>query len=250
MVLSTTGFGPTAKMQTFKRDEEQPVDSVDDATSVSSIAQAQPATAQAQDSRMPYPRFDLDLSDLFADDEPQLARPSMNIPLVMQRQLQQQQAIARQSTSDPAQAFSTTLKQEEPLSATAGVSNLQLSSPTVSEAGGPHQVSPNFTLASDISTQMPYNNTFPPSIQSTYPDIPTFSDLDWLDAFPPGSSVGASAAANTDYVASGGTENTDLGLGDLGLAFGMGWDGGGGNTDDLFDGFFFGSGVGGGTTGM
>ena len=79
--------------------------------------------------------------------------------------------------------------------------------------------------------------SFPQNVQSTYPDIATFSGFDWLAA--------DSTVANSDLAASDAGVNAELSLGELDLAF-MGWDGGGGgNTDDLFDGFFFGSGVGG-----
>ncbi|KAF2099505.1 hypothetical protein NA57DRAFT_17572, partial [Rhizodiscina lignyota] len=258
MVLSTTGFGSPAKAGAAKPStQQQPVEITDDAMSVSSMPQEQPASQQLPTSRMPYPRFDMDLRDLFTDDETafrQFVRPSMNVPFMMQ---QQQAAMARQNTSNPPPTFSPSLKQEEPLSATSGMSNMQLSSPTLSQASShmtqqAQHTSPNFT---QISNQMPYAS-FAQNIQSTYPDMAVFSELDWLDSFPVGSGTGAPSAANSNFAAGGAgaaSGNGDGGMGEVELGFGMGWDVGVGNHDwadgsglDLFDGFFFGNGAGGG----
>lgn len=104
----------------------------------------------------------------------------------------------------------------------------------------PHQSNTNNSQISpyQISNQIPYSN-FAANIQTTYPDLGTFNELDFLDSFP----VQGSNAAGT---ADGGG-----GLGDLG--FGMGFDGShdfsDGNGLDLFDGFFFGPGGTGGNGG-
>lgn len=251
MVLSTTGFGSPVKTPAAKPSHQQPIEIQDDAMSVSSASQEQPPLTQMQGSRLPYPRFDMNLRDLFTDDETtfrQFVRPSMNVPYMMQ----QQQATARQTTSNPAATFSPSLKQEEPLSATTDLSNMQLSSPTLSQAGSrmqqqAQQPSSSIPLYSQISNQMPYAQ----NISSTYPDMGTFSDFDWLDSFPVGSASGAPAAAsanltNSDAMATA-MCNGEGGLGELDLGFGMGWEGhdwADRSSFDLFDGFFFGSGAG------
>lgn len=97
------------------------------------------------------------------------------------------------------------------------------------------QSSPN-PLASpyQITNQLPYNQ-FAQSINSTYPDIGGFSDLDFLDSFPVQGSTGQGDAAGSG------------GMQDVGMGFGMGFGDGthdwsDGNGFDLFDGFFFGPG--------
>lgn len=85
-----------------------------------------------------------------------------------------------------------------------------------------------------ITNQLPYN-TFAQNINSTYPDMGTFSDLDFLDSFP---------VQGTNQP---GGESSTGGMQDVGIAFGMGFGDGthdwsDGNGFDLFDGFFFGPG--------
>lgn len=195
---------------------------------------------------MPYPRFDMNLQDLFTDDETaafrQFVRPSMNVPFTQQLAAQQQQHTSPNF-----------VKQEEPLSATTGMSNMQLNSPVISQPLPRQQQSPTTVPTfPQISNQVPYA-PFAQTVQSAYPDLGTFSDLDWLDSFP----VGSGAQGTLGSQAGGSAANGDGGLSELDLGFGMGLDGGASNHDwadgssiDLFDGFFFGSGNGGGGAGL
>ncbi|KAF7574294.1 hypothetical protein Alg130_02820 [Pyrenophora tritici-repentis] len=91
------------------------------------------------------------------------------------------------------------------------------------------------------NTQSPYTTNFTQNINSTYPDIGGFSDLDFLDSsFPVHGSGGANSGG-------GGADTAPGGLQDVGIGFGMGFGDGthdwsDGNGFDLFDGFFFGPG--------
>lgn len=168
----------------------------------------------------------------------------MNVPFT------QQQAMAAQQQQHTSPNFAPSVKQEEPLSATTGMSNMQLNSPVISQPLPRQQQTSPTTVPTfpQISNQMPYA-PFAQTIQSAYPDLGTFNDLDWLDSFPVGSGVGAQGNLGTQPGGSG--ANGESGMSDLDLGFGMGWEGGGSNHDwadgsgiDLFDGFFFGSGNG------
>lgn len=255
MVLSTTGFGNQAGSAGSR--DGQSYQSAKDGAQASFtndiIMQENFAndatTLQNQGGlKRPRPRFDMNLGDLFTDDITafrQFNRPSSNVPFASG-----QQGLAKagfQSASASVQGPLSS-KQEEAFDPGAGIT-LTTSSPTIAQPSTQQQGLPQ------LSTQTPYN-TFAQNVQSSYPDISTFSDLDWLDSF----GVGSSTNPNPNFAAAeNGTigNNTDANLGELDLGFGMGWDGGAGNHDwadgggfDLFDGFFFGNGGGGGSSGM
>lgn len=88
-----------------------------------------------------------------------------------------------------------------------------------------------------LTNQFPYN-TFAQNVASSYPDLGTFNDLDFLDSFP------VQGASSTPNVTDAAGPLQDLGFG---MGFGDGaHDWSDGNGLDLFDGFFFGGGPGNG----
>jgi len=98
------------------------------------------------------------------------------------------------------------------------------------------QTSPGFGTAMPNSST--YSN-FAGAIQTQYPTMSPFSDLDFLDTLP----LGAGRQGSTDQ-----GQTIDPAFADFNMDFGMGWDGSlpgngfgeeGGGVD-LFDGFFFG----------
>lgn len=182
----------------------------------------------------PRPRFDMNLGDLFADDETafhQFSRPSRTVPFAQQQQ-QQQRARSLQN-----QQMSPSMQED----AFANHPGSQTTSPAMTQASPQQQTLPQ------MPGQMQYN-AFTESTQSPYQEVGAFSDFDWLDSFPLGTGP---SNPNAQFATSSGAANTNAegNMGALDLGFGMGWDGGAGNHDwadggsfDLFDGFFFGNG--------
>jgi hypothetical protein len=188
-----------------------------------------------QPSQRPVPRFDMNLKDLFSDDETDkrsFSRVSNQVnamrppPPPIKPDPQQQQTI-------------------RPFSADLKISPQLRTHQQQSFFASPNFTSPNPALSPPISqsppTQMPspYQisnpyNAFAQNINSPYPELGGFSDLDFLDSYP-AQGAGAQGETNTG------------GLQDVGIAFGMGFGDGthdwsDGNGFDLFDGFFFGPG--------
>ena len=204
---------------------------------------------QQQQSRRPIPRFDMNLKDLFSDDETDkrsFSRVSNQVnamrppppPIKPESHVQPFTAdlkISPQLRTHQQQSYfgtSPNITSPNQQSAFSTASNL---SPPISQSPTNTHSNP---IASpyQISNQLPYN-TFAQSISSTYPDI-GFSDLDFLDSFPV---QGSSNSGGGDSNGSGG------GMQDVGIGFGMGFGDGthdwsDGNGFDLFDGFFFGPG--------
>jgi hypothetical protein len=246
MCMSTTGFGPQALRGLAQAQQyPAPPSSHSPTTTYTSDADARSDTdmqgysarpgnnyfAQPQ-SRRPAPRFDMNLKDLFSDDETDkrsFSRVSNQVnamrppplPIKHEPQSHQQQAL---------QPFTADLKISPQL-------RTNQTDPSSSQQQ-PFFTSPNFspplsqTSPYQISNQLPYT-TFAQNINSTYPDIGGFSDLDFLDSFPVQGSSGGQADA--------------AGMQDVGIGFGMGFGDGShdwsdGNGFDLFDGFFFGPG--------
>ena len=189
---------------------------------------------QQQRQRRPMPRFDMNLKDLFSEDETDkrsFSRISNQVnamrpppaPLKPSPQLQQPftadlkispQFRSHQQTNFFTASPEMTSPNQQP--------NFTASPPTNSSMASPYQV----------SNQLPYN-AFTQNINSVYPDL-GFSDLDFLDSFP----IQGSAGTANDAAAAGAMQ-------DVGIGFGMGFGDGthdwsDGNGLDLFDGFFFG----------
>lgn len=223
-------------------------------------------------SRRPIPKFDMDLRDLFTEDETDKGSFSrisnqitgMRPPQLMQQQQQQQQdrQDARQQQHQHQQQMHT-FNPDLKISPQLQTHHQQLqqqqqqqqqhrqqtsypfdpnSQPLPSPHTYPSTTSPAMSLPPapspyQITNTLPYT-AFSQQIASTYPDI-GFSDLDFLDSFPvQGGSSDAGGAGGAAGDPTGGLQ--DLGFG-MGLGFADGthdWSEGGGF--DLFDGFFFG----------
>ncbi|PSN73555.1 hypothetical protein BS50DRAFT_543264 [Corynespora cassiicola Philippines] len=244
MCMSTTGFGPQAlralpQTQAPMHPSHSPSTTY---TSVSDIDARSDAELTGfplsnnyfQQTRRPVPRFDMNLKDLFSDDETD-KRSFSRISNQISSMRPPPPPIKQERATHQMQAFSADLKmspqlrnpQQQQRFATPASSSL---SPPMSQA----QMPPS---PYQLSTQLPYS-TFAQNVQS-YPDL-GFSDLDFLDSFPV---QGTSGTMNT-------SSDTAGGLSDLGFGMGFGdgtHDWSDGNGFDLFDGFFFGPG---GTGGM
>ncbi|KAF2465581.1 uncharacterized protein BDR25DRAFT_306675 [Lindgomyces ingoldianus] len=261
MCMSTTGFGPQA-LRSIPQSMAAAQTSHSPSTTYTSASDADarsdteltgfPPNNYFQQTRKPIPRFDMNLRDLFSEDETDkrsFSRISNQIssmrppppPQPIKQEPQQMQAfntdalkISPQLRSHqqsfnfdpnlrPPQAFPSPQQQQQNLPLVSGMSQAPVLSPSHSQ--------PPPTSPYQISNTLPYN-TFAQNISSTYPEL-GFSDLDFLDTFPvQGNSVNATGDA------AGGLQ--DLGFG---MGFGDGThDWSDGNGYDLFDGFFFGPG--------
>ncbi|KAL6709009.1 hypothetical protein ACN47E_002136 [Coniothyrium glycines] len=268
MCMSTTGFGsqalralPQNQQQHAQPSSQSPTATYAstsdlDAKSDTDMQGYAPRNAtgyfnqqQQQQSRRPMPRFDMNLKDLFSDDETdkrsfsrvsnqvnamrpppppvkaesnQQLQPPFTADLKISPQLRHHQpTFFGQSPNIPAS------NQQSAFSGTSALSSPPMSqSPTQQNAlASPYQ----------ISNQLPYN-AFAQNVSSTYPDLGTFNDLDFLDSFPVQGSNSNGAAGSESQ-----------GLQDVGIGFGMGFGDGthdwsDGNGFDMFDGFFFGPG--------
>jgi hypothetical protein len=221
---------------------------------------AQTKAALSQDKR-PAPHFDLDLRDLFSDEE-SASRPFGRLNLLPRQPFPSASQPQPQPPGSSSSYPSMTVKREP--------SNANFTSPPLPNSGLPHSTtaSPNLAFASTQqqnpnSNQNPYtlSNTAPytslaATIQNQYPMMSPFSDLDFLETLPiggpDGSSSGPAGSSNAAMANGQGVANGMLG-GDWDLGLGMGWDGslptgswgdtgdGVGGSMDLFEGFFFGN---------
>ena len=272
MCMSTTGFGPQALRALPQAQQYHPHTSSHSPTTTYTSAPEADTRSDTEmqgygsrntgyyshQSRRPAPRFDMNLKDLFSDDEtdkrsfsrvsnqvnamrpppppikpepqmqpytadlkisPQLRNPHHHQPQHQQQQQQQQQ---QQNFFNP----SPNIPSPNAYSTTPALS------PPISQS--PPQPLPS---PYQLTNQLPYSS-FAQNITSTYPDLGGFSDLDFLDSFPvQGSANGGGAGADASANA----------MQDVGIGFGMGFGDGthdwsDGNGFDLFDGFFFGPG--------
>jgi hypothetical protein len=253
MCMSTTGFGPQALrlLPQAQQYQGQPSShsptttytSVSDADSRSDTdMHGYPSNSTSnnyfaqQQQRRPVPRFDMNLKDLFSDDETDkrsFSRVSnqvnaMRPPPPPVKPEPQQQHI-QPFTADLKISPQLRTHQQQPFFSSPNFSSAapnmssSLSQATSNPLSSPYQV----------SNQLPYN-AFAQNITSTYPDLGGYSDLDFLDSFPV---QGSSGQGDT-----GGSGMQDVGIG-FGMGFGDGThDWSDGNGFDLFDGFFFGPG--------
>lgn len=244
MCLSTTGFGsqaldaglprkaqPTGLSSSLLSDHNtMPID-----PSLSDATHEQPGfSPSSRKTRRPQPHFDMDFKDLFRDHESgQTSKTLHPMPSPQQSlspSLKHEQTYHTTASRVPPRRHQTQ-KQHQP-SSTTTTATATSSSPLL-----PHQRQQSQPQVSpyQISNQLPYT-TFAQSIQSAYPDVGSFSNLDFLDSFPVCSEGveggGPGGAANTDAAADG----LDLGFG---LELDANHDWADGNGIDLFDGFFF-----------
>jgi len=258
MCMSTTGFGAQA-LRALPQTQQYHAQTSPSAT-YTSDADARPDTEmqgygarntanffgqqqqqQQQQPRRPVPRFDMNLKDLFSDDETDkrsFSRVSNQVnamrppPTPMKSENQPQ--LQPPFTADL--KISPQLRPHQQTNYFAAASP-NMTSPNNQNTFGTGAAGAAATPTSpyQLTNQAPYNN-FAQNLNSTYPDLGGFSDLDFLDSFPV---QGGSGTAN------GGSDGAAGGLQDVGIGFGMGFGDGthdwsDGNGLDLFDGFFFG----------
>ncbi|KAF2704573.1 hypothetical protein K504DRAFT_416601 [Pleomassaria siparia CBS 279.74] len=252
MCMSTTGFGPDAlrgipqqhasTQKSYSPNTTYTSTSDPEARSDTEMTGFPANNNYFQQPRRPpphqTPRFDMNLRDLFSEDETDKRsfsrisnQPSSMRPPPPRQPIKQE---PRQFSSDvkisprlrnhtQTFAFDPNLR---PPQAIPSPSHQQAFPASAAPLTSPYQ----------ISSQLPYNN-FAQDITSTYPDL-GFSDLDFLDSVP----VQGASNLNANSDAAGGLQ--DLGFG---MGFGDGThDWSDGNGFDLFDGFFFGPGGSGG----
>jgi hypothetical protein len=186
-----------------------------------------------QQARRPVPRFDMNLKDLFSDDETD-KRSFSRVSNQVNAMRPPPPPIKPEPQQQSIQPFTADLKISPQLRTHQqffnSSSNFTSTTPTLSP---PISQATPMPSPYQISNQLPYN-AFAQSITSTYPEIGGFNDLDFLDSFPvQGSGAQGDAGAG--------------GMQDVGIGFGMGFGDGthdwsDGNGFDLFDGFFFGPG--------
>ncbi|KAF1997354.1 hypothetical protein P154DRAFT_537185 [Amniculicola lignicola CBS 123094] len=245
MCMSTTGFGPQA-LRGLSMSMGPPMASPGTTYTSASETDARsdqemtgfPANAYFQ-QRRPQPRFDMNLRDLFSEDETDkrsFSRISNQIssmrppppPMKQEQQMQQGRISPQLRTHGNFNFVDPNLRTPQQ---SIPSSTLPQLSPPLSQAPLPSPY--------QISNTLPYN-TFAQNISSQYPDV-GFSDLDFLDSFPVQGSQGSGVGGD----AGGGMQDLGFGMGLGGYGDGThDWSDGGGF--DLFDGFFFGGNNGGG----
>ncbi|CAO2655624.1 Nn.00g044270.m01.CDS01 [Neocucurbitaria sp. VM-36] len=265
MCMTTTGFGPQAlrALPQTQQYHAQPSSHSPTATYTSTSdvdtradtdmhgygSRNTASYFQQQQSRRPIPRFDMNLKDLFSDDETDkrsFSRVSNQVnamrppppPIKPESHVQPFTADLKISpqlrTHQQQSYFGTSPNMTSPNQQSAFSTGSNLSPPISQSPTNTH--SNPIASPYQISNQLPYNN-FAQSVTSTYPDL-GFSDLDFLDSFPV---QGSSNSGGGDTHGNGGA------MQDVGIGFGMGFGDGthdwsDGNGFDLFDGFFFGPG--------
>ena len=225
MCMNSTGFGSQSNLGT------QPVATAGGYFGQRNSIQrtlSQDQTPDAPRYRKPIPRFDMNLKDLFSEEEIDnrpVTRPP-NAPAFLRSQNPAAPPISLDFKTPPV----PTVQQSESFAFSSA-------SPQSSTGGSQHQsapqsapdVSPSFSY--QISNQQPYQ-PFAETISQAQPDF-TFDNLDFLDTFP---------VADPSQNLWGNSNELDLGFGTGGLA---GFDSSGAweanSGVDLFDGFFFGN---------
>lgn len=231
MCMSTTGFGPNSTLGTQTLSQGGYF-----GLSSRSNPGAQP---QQQPRRMPLPKFDMNLKDLFSEEEianrpsaHQLKDLDFALPLFRSPYAAQQQHQPSSIVQQPNEPFRSPSNH--------GASPAAFSN----HPNSPLSLKPRPTQQQQIQSQQSQQ------LQPASSSYPSTSDLpfDFLDAFPLSDPTNAFSwmTANNNNTTYG---ELDLGFGTGGTAGtylfeGEGDDGGG--DVDLFDGFFFGGGGGGG----
>jgi len=242
MCLQTTGFGARGgfnrQTQTHSRlsskdltaTEEIPVSLNPNAPYF--YTQKQPADRQPNRR----PAFDYDLRDLFSDEET-AARPLNRYNNLSNNSMRPPSTYTQQLPILKNEQLGGPLSPSHFPTEFSPAPSLPLTSP--SSTNFP-QASLHQTFSTNLPNSAPYSN-FANAIQTQYPMMSPFSDLDFLDTLP----LGVESQTG-DGTGQGGANDFNMDM-----DFGMGWDGslpgmGGGEEGgvDLFDGFFFGGGGG------
>lgn len=238
MCMSTTGFGPQALRSLPQAQQYHAQTSPNTTYASTADADARSDTdmqgygarntsgffghqQQQQHQRRPVPRFDMNLKDLFSDDETDKRSFSR-----VSNQVNAMRPPPTPMKSEPRmQPFTADLKISPQLRTThQQQNNFFAASPNMTSPNQQNAFSttppanPPMPSPYQISNQVPYNN-FAQNVTSSYPDL-GFSDLDFLDSFP---AQGASG---------GGADASSGGVQDIGIGFGMGF---GDGTHDWSD---------------
>jgi len=248
MCMSTTGFGSKGNSgnrasglsrsgRPFNRERSL---SQREEMSLHSTMTMQPPQSQTIAKRR-QPVFDMDLRELFSDEET-ATRPLSRLdyyphpPVQPQYQPNPNIQMKRESTST-SNPMSPPQYQGSGLQGPNAITTAALRSPT-SATVPPPNLQDQQQNAFSLSNQAPYNN-FTNQIQNQFPMMSPFSDLDFLETLPLGGDAGAGNAFGQP---ASGYADFDLGLGGGwdGSVPGQGWGDDGGTNLDLFDGFFSG----------
>jgi hypothetical protein len=236
MCMSTTGFGPQALQALSQQQYHAQTSSTTTYTSTVDVELRADTDMQGYtpsnsagylshtQQRRPVPRFDMNLKDLFSDDETDKRSFSR-----VSNQVNAMRPPPNPMKSEQMQPFTADLKISPQMRTTHQSQPNFFASPNQQNAFSTTTPPANPPMPSpyQIPATLPYT-AFSQSqnMNSAYPDL-GFSDLDFLDSFPSQGSGGGSGSQ------------------DVGIGFGMGFGDGthdwsDGNGLDLFDGFFFG----------
>lgn len=218
MVEKTTGFGSASTLGS------QPLASPGGYFSSSDSISRSPESESSRPLKRKWtmPKFDMNLKDLFSDEE------ISNRPMMHQPQLQ---TFGQRLPQSKTTSFNLPSRTSHPDQQSMPFTDQQASSPTSFTTSPPLQLSNELTFP--LSNQQPYI-PFAETISQAQPDF-SFDDMSFLETFPvsdpnPGSWGGWSGST-----------------GELDLGFGTGGTGSydsNGNYDpngvDMFGGFFFG----------
>ncbi|GAB7349354.1 hypothetical protein MBLNU459_g8484t3 [Dothideomycetes sp. NU459] len=264
MCMKTTGFGPQALRFLPQKVQE----TATARTHVGNVQRSQDAMhfidpslrQQSQRQRRPPPRFDMDLKDLFSDDE------YPHRPSTLQRANSQQTAHSQSIKQEAAPMYQRSAM-APPLPHRTPLQQAPQTSPGTYVASPP--IDPSLQATPPISRQSPnqHQGQYFASLAQPYAEPAaqrisnpgytpnTLDSLEFLDSFQLGNDGGGGGGLHLPggVDVNGGFADYDLGFGVGGLAFdggaGPSWEENGGF--DLFDGFFFGgTSSGGGVPGL
>ncbi|KIX03130.1 uncharacterized protein Z518_06680 [Rhinocladiella mackenziei CBS 650.93] len=216
MCMSTPGFGFSMERdeprQRLTRQPSQPSTTVPmqiDSYAPSSRTVPKPIT------KRPPPKFDMDLRDLFPDDLEPSTRPSQSFPQPLQ---------GLQRTAQPQSTYPQTLQQSPRPQQMSPASSINSQINSGLGMGTPNN--PLLFNQGQPQSQQPFymQNTYNPDFMSSLPGMDFLNNV-------------ASSGDDFNFDAGG----LDLGFG-MGLDFQHDWSDG--QQYDLFDGFFFGNGMG------
>jgi hypothetical protein len=240
MCLSTGGFGAQGGFNTQQPPQSR-LNSTDQlagdemGTSLNPNAPYFTTSQQRPTDQKRAPVFDYNLQDLFSDEET-AGRRRFNMPQQTNAfAANQQLPLMNHELSRPLSP------QDQKARFTAyqnSMTSSALSSPALTtRAPASKSFAPSPTFSSTLPNSAPYSN-FANTMQTQYPMMSPFSDLDFLDTLP----------LNAENTGGDGSNMQATDFADFDMNFGMGWDGslpGNGLGDDsggvdLFEGFFFG----------
>ena len=223
MCEKTTGFGNASTLGSQPLNSPRGYFSDRGSVQLSASDTDQPKPSKR---KMTMPKFDMNLKDLFSDEE------IANRPLTHQPKLQGFGQLANQSSTSNFNALPA-------LSTNQPTTSYSFSNPQGSPPPAFTSPSQQTALPFSLSNQQPYA-PFAETISQTQPDF-SFDDMSFLDTFP------------VSDPNSGSWSGWSGGTSDLDLAFGTGGTGSydsNGNWDpngiDMFGGFFFGGDTSGG----